>query len=124
MRLARTGVAVDHFVGETHLWHHRPSLHRDHPPGAWAGLAGASAFRGIEGYGGPPRRSTPTACFRLGQQIHGRDRDRRGEGRRGDQGVPAGARRDRRPGTHHPRRRQGARYLPSSDRGPGKAGSG
>jgi PII-like signaling protein len=38
-------------VGESHLWNHRPLyteiIHRAHQ----AGLAGASAFRGIEGYG-------------------------------------------------------------------------
>ncbi|MFF5566697.1 DUF190 domain-containing protein [Streptomyces sp. NPDC012623] len=39
------------FVGEADLWHHRPVyteiVHRAHA----AGLAGASVFRGIEGYG-------------------------------------------------------------------------
>lgn len=40
------------YVGENDTWHHRPVfseiVHRAHT----AGLAGASVFRGIEGYGG------------------------------------------------------------------------
>ncbi|GAA0679339.1 DUF190 domain-containing protein [Kitasatospora atroaurantiaca] len=40
------------FVGENDTWHHRPLyseiVHRAHA----AGLAGASVFRGIEGFGG------------------------------------------------------------------------
>ncbi|MGW1867253.1 DUF190 domain-containing protein [Streptomyces mauvecolor] len=39
------------FVGESDLWHHKPVyaeiVHRAHA----AGLAGASVFRGIEGFG-------------------------------------------------------------------------
>ncbi|WP_127130896.1 DUF190 domain-containing protein [Georgenia sp. SYP-B2076] len=39
------------FVGESDVWHHRPVyseiVHRAHA----AGLAGASVFRGLEGYG-------------------------------------------------------------------------
>ena len=39
------------FVGESDLWHHRPVyaeiVHRAHA----AGLAGASVFRGLEGFG-------------------------------------------------------------------------
>ncbi|MFI7100596.1 DUF190 domain-containing protein [Streptomyces sp. NPDC050161] len=40
------------FVGESDTWHHRPVfteiVHRAHA----AGLAGASVFRGVEGFGG------------------------------------------------------------------------
>ena len=56
------------FVGESHLWHHRPLyteiIHRAHR----AGLAGASAFRGIEGFGASSRIHT-NRLFSLGQQV-------------------------------------------------------
>lgn len=46
------------YVGENDRWHHRPLyseiVHRAHA----AGLAGASVFRGIEGYGGSSRIHT------------------------------------------------------------------
>ncbi|MFI5758607.1 DUF190 domain-containing protein [Streptomyces sp. NPDC051569] len=49
--LTGTALRVTIFVGESDLWHHRPVyteiVHRAHK----AGLAGASAFRGIEGFG-------------------------------------------------------------------------
>lgn len=45
------GLRLTVFVGESDLWHHRPVyteiVHRAHA----AGLAGASVFRGIEGFG-------------------------------------------------------------------------
>jgi hypothetical protein len=46
------------FIGETDLWHHKPLyaeiVHRAHRQG----LAGASVFRGIEGYGASSRIHT------------------------------------------------------------------
>ncbi|MFE2941411.1 DUF190 domain-containing protein [Streptomyces sp. NPDC059255] len=46
-----TALRLTVFVGETDLWHHRPVyteiVHRAHK----AGLAGASVFRGVEGFG-------------------------------------------------------------------------
>ncbi len=56
----RTGPALrlTVYVGENATWHHRPLyseiVHRAHA----AGLAGASVFRGIEGYGASSRIHT------------------------------------------------------------------
>jgi PII-like signaling protein len=51
MRLTGRALRVTVFVGESDIWHHRPLyteiVHRAHA----AGLAGASVFRGIEGFG-------------------------------------------------------------------------
>ncbi|GII82388.1 UPF0166 protein [Sphaerisporangium siamense] len=38
-------------VGETDQWHHRPLYHEIVHRAHAAGLAGASVFRGVEGYG-------------------------------------------------------------------------
>ncbi|MDH6128913.1 DUF190 domain-containing protein [Kitasatospora sp. GP82] len=50
-RLTGSALRVTVFVGESDTWHHRPLyseiVHRAHA----AGLAGASVFRGIEGFG-------------------------------------------------------------------------
>ena len=51
-RLDRTAaLRLTVLIGESDLWHHRPLyaeiVHRAHP----AGLAGASVFRGVEGFG-------------------------------------------------------------------------
>ncbi|EPD63120.1 MULTISPECIES: DUF190 domain-containing protein [Streptomyces] len=50
-RLTGTALRVTVFIGENDTWHHKPLyseiVHRAHA----AGLAGASVFRGIEGFG-------------------------------------------------------------------------
>lgn len=50
-RLTGTALRVTIFIGECDTWHHRPLyseiVHRAHK----AGLAGASVFRGVEGFG-------------------------------------------------------------------------
>jgi PII-like signaling protein len=51
MRLTGPALRVTIFTGENDTWHHRPLyseiVHRAHA----AGLAGASVFRGVEGFG-------------------------------------------------------------------------
>jgi PII-like signaling protein len=50
-RLTGSALRVTIFIGENDIWHHKPLyteiVHRAHA----AGLAGASVFRGIEGFG-------------------------------------------------------------------------
>jgi PII-like signaling protein len=52
MRLSGPALRLTVLIGESDTWHHRPLyteiVHRAHA----AGLAGASVFRGIEGFGG------------------------------------------------------------------------
>jgi PII-like signaling protein len=51
MRLTGPALRVTIFIGENDRWHHKPLyseiVHRAHA----AGLAGASVFRGVEGFG-------------------------------------------------------------------------
>lgn len=50
-RLTGSALRVTVYIGENDTWHHKPLyteiVHRAHA----AGLAGASVFRGIEGFG-------------------------------------------------------------------------
>ncbi|MFD3838672.1 DUF190 domain-containing protein [Streptomyces sp. NPDC058642] len=57
-RLTGDALRVTVFIGEQDTWHHKPLyseiVHRAHA----AGLAGASVFRGIEGFGASSRIHT------------------------------------------------------------------
>jgi uncharacterized protein len=68
MRLQGPAQRLTIFVGETDQWHHRPLyteiVHRAHA----AGLAGASVFRGIEGFGASSRVHT-TRILSLSEDL-------------------------------------------------------
>ncbi|MFF3731374.1 DUF190 domain-containing protein [Streptomyces sp. NPDC002476] len=51
MRLTGSALRVTVFVGETDMWHHKPVYTEIVHRAREAGLAGASVFRGIEGFG-------------------------------------------------------------------------
>ncbi|MER8042878.1 DUF190 domain-containing protein [Streptomyces sp. NPDC094032] len=67
-RLAGRALRLTVLVGERDTWHHRPLyteiVHRAHA----AGLAGASVFRGIEGFGGSSLVHT-TRLLSLGEDL-------------------------------------------------------
>lgn len=67
-RLAGPALRVTVVVSENDTWHHRPLyteiVHRAHA----AGLAGASVFRGIEGFGASSHVHT-TRLLSLGQEL-------------------------------------------------------
>lgn len=50
-RLTGTALRVTVFVGEADIWHHKPVYAEIVHRARKAGLAGASVFRGIEGFG-------------------------------------------------------------------------
>ncbi|MFJ5811944.1 DUF190 domain-containing protein [Streptomyces sp. NPDC093093] len=50
-RLTGRALRVTIFIGETDLWHHKPVYTEIVHRARKAGLAGASVFRGIEGFG-------------------------------------------------------------------------
>ncbi|MGK4598572.1 DUF190 domain-containing protein [Amycolatopsis sp. w19] len=51
MRLSGRALRLSVHVGEDDVWHHKPLYHEIVRRAHDAGLAGASVFRGIEGYG-------------------------------------------------------------------------
>ena len=51
MRLAGRALRLTVLVDEDDLWHHKPLYHEIVHRAHTSGLAGASVFRGIEGYG-------------------------------------------------------------------------
>lgn len=58
MRLQGSALRLTIFVGEADLWHHKPLYHEIVSRAHQAGLAGASVFRGIEGFGASSRIHT------------------------------------------------------------------
>lgn len=68
MRLEGEALRLTVFVGADDRWHHRPLyteiVHRAHA----AGLAGASVFRGVEGYGAGSRIHT-TRLLSLSEEL-------------------------------------------------------
>ena len=69
MRLEGAARRLTIYVGEDDTWHHRPVyteiVHRAHA----AGLAGASVFRGLEGYGGSSRRIHTSRILSLSEDL-------------------------------------------------------
>ncbi|MFB6840347.1 DUF190 domain-containing protein [Streptomyces sp. NPDC056361] len=67
-RLTGRALRLTVLVGENDTWHHRPLfteiVHRAHV----AGLAGASVFRGVEGFGASSRIHT-TRLLSLGEDL-------------------------------------------------------
>ncbi|WP_431925256.1 DUF190 domain-containing protein [Nonomuraea jabiensis] len=68
MKLHGPALRLTVFVGDTDTWHHKPLhheiVHRAHA----AGLAGASVFRGMEGYGASNRVHT-TRILSLSEDL-------------------------------------------------------
>jgi PII-like signaling protein len=68
VKLEGAALRLTVFVGEDDRWHHRPLyteiVHRAHA----GGLAGASVFRGIEGYGASSRIHT-TRLLSLSEDL-------------------------------------------------------
>ncbi|GAA5076775.1 hypothetical protein HNP84_007306 [Thermocatellispora tengchongensis] len=58
MKLEGSALRLTVFVGDTDIWHHRPLYHEIVHRAHQAGLAGASVFRGMEGYGASNRVHT------------------------------------------------------------------
>lgn len=67
-RLTGTALRLTVFIGESDTWHHKPLfteiVHRAHH----ARLAGASVFRGVEGYGASSRIHT-TRLLSLSEDL-------------------------------------------------------
>ncbi len=68
MKLQGAALRLTVFVGEDDQWHHKPLyteiVHRAHA----AGLAGASVFRGVEGFGASSRIHT-TRLLSLSEDL-------------------------------------------------------
>jgi uncharacterized protein len=68
MRLAGPARRLTVFIGEDDQWHHKPLYTEIVHRARAAGLAGASVFRGLEGYGASSRIHT-TRILSLSQDL-------------------------------------------------------
>jgi PII-like signaling protein len=68
MKLEGSALRLTVFVGDTDTWHHRPLYHEIVHRAHVAGLAGASVFRGMEGYGASNRVHT-TRILSLSEDL-------------------------------------------------------
>jgi PII-like signaling protein len=68
VKIEGPAVRLTIFVGEDDIWHHKPLYHEIVRRAHAAGLAGASVFRGIEGYGASSRVHT-TRLLSLSQDL-------------------------------------------------------
>ncbi|MGW4958310.1 DUF190 domain-containing protein [Nonomuraea sp. NPDC004186] len=68
MKLQGSALRLTVFVGDSDTWHHRPLYHEIVHRAHVAGLAGASVFRGMEGYGASNRIHT-TRILSLSEDL-------------------------------------------------------
>ncbi|GAA3646043.1 DUF190 domain-containing protein [Nonomuraea antimicrobica] len=68
MKLHGPALRLTVFIGDTDTWHHKPLHHEIVHRAHTAGLAGASVFRGMEGYGASNRVHT-TRILSLSQDL-------------------------------------------------------
>ncbi|SDK37356.1 DUF190 domain-containing protein [Nonomuraea jiangxiensis] len=68
MKLHGPALRLTVFIGDTDTWHHKPLHHEIVRRAHAAGLAGASVFRGMEGYGASNRVHT-TRILSLSEDL-------------------------------------------------------
>lgn len=80
MKLHGRALRLTVFIGDTDTWHHKPLHHEIVRRAHAAGLAGASVFHGVEGYGASKTRPHHTHPVAAGRPAGGcRHRRHRGQ---------------------------------------------